>query len=186
LSFFIIPYTVTLKRWRTRSPKAHAKPCATVDIKRVPERAPPEVAKPAHYKIDQAASVAKIEDFANYDAIVVGTGTRFGRMSSQMANFLDQAGRPVGQGRVARQGRLASDRFFRRLPPSAIPFSLRTFHAAVSSPGGFLNRRCVDARRGLSCAPYRLDLRSQSVGSCELAASCLCKRSRAYPLRLSS
>ena len=36
--------------------------------------------------------MAKIEELANYDAIIVGTGTRFGRMSSQMANFLDQAG----------------------------------------------------------------------------------------------
>jgi NAD(P)H dehydrogenase (quinone) len=36
--------------------------------------------------------VAKIEDLADYDAIVIGTGTRFGRMSSQMASFLDQAG----------------------------------------------------------------------------------------------
>ena len=38
------------------------------------------------------APIAKIDDLANYDAIIVGTGTRFGRMSSQMANFLDQAG----------------------------------------------------------------------------------------------
>ena len=65
---------------------------ATVDVKRVPELVPPEVAKAAHYKLDQAAPVADINDLANYDAIVVGTGTRFGRMSSQMANFLDQAG----------------------------------------------------------------------------------------------
>jgi len=65
---------------------------ATVDIKRVPETAPLEVAKAAHFKLDQAAPVAKIEDLANYDAIVVGTGTRFGRISSQMASFLDQAG----------------------------------------------------------------------------------------------
>jgi NAD(P)H dehydrogenase (quinone) len=65
---------------------------ATVDIKRVPELVPPEVAKAAHYKLDQAAPVADINDLANYDAIIVGTGTRFGRMSSQMANFLDQAG----------------------------------------------------------------------------------------------
>lgn len=65
---------------------------ASVDIKRVPELVPPEVAKASHYKIDQAAPIAKIDDLANYDAIVVGTGTRFGRMSSQMANFLDQAG----------------------------------------------------------------------------------------------
>src|SRR6202451_1448971 len=65
---------------------------ATVDIKRVPELVPEAVAKASYYKVDQAAPVAKIDDLANYDAIVVGTGTRFGRMPSQMANFLDQAG----------------------------------------------------------------------------------------------
>ena len=65
---------------------------ATVDIKRVPELVPEETARKSYYKMDQAAPVAKIEDLVNYDAIVVGTGTRFGRMSSQMANFLDQAG----------------------------------------------------------------------------------------------
>ena len=65
---------------------------ATVDIKRVPELVPEAVAKASYYKLDQAAPIAKIEDLANYDAIVVGTGTRFGRMASQMANFLDQAG----------------------------------------------------------------------------------------------
>ena len=65
---------------------------ATVDIKRVPELVPADVAKASHYKLDQAAPVAKIEELANYDAIIVGTGTRFGRMASQMANFLDQAG----------------------------------------------------------------------------------------------
>ena len=65
---------------------------AIVDVKRVPELVPAEVAKASYYKLDQPAPVAKIEDLANYDAIVVGTGTRFGRMSSQMANFLDQAG----------------------------------------------------------------------------------------------
>ena len=53
---------------------------------------PPDVAKASYYKVDQAAPVAKIEDLANYDAIIVGTGTRFGRIASQMANFLDQAG----------------------------------------------------------------------------------------------
>src|ERR1700680_2931633 len=65
---------------------------ATVDIKRVPELVPEAVAKASHYKLDQPAPVAKIEDLANYDAVIIGTGTRFGRMSSQMANFLDQAG----------------------------------------------------------------------------------------------
>src|SRR5580698_2865701 len=65
---------------------------ATVDIKRVPELVPEAVAKASYYKLDQAAPVAKVEELANYDAIIVGTGTRFGRMASQMANFLDQAG----------------------------------------------------------------------------------------------
>ncbi len=65
---------------------------AQVDVRRVPELVPDDVAQRSHFKLDQAAPVATIAELANYDAIVVGTGTRFGRMSSQMANFLDQAG----------------------------------------------------------------------------------------------
>lgn len=65
---------------------------ASVDIKRVPELVPDDVARKARFKVDQAAPVAKIDDLAAYDAIIIGAGTRFGRLSSQMANFLDQAG----------------------------------------------------------------------------------------------
>jgi NAD(P)H dehydrogenase (quinone) len=65
---------------------------ATVDIKRVPELVPDEIAQKSHFKLNQAAPIATIDDLANYDAIIVGTGTRFGRISSQMASFLDQAG----------------------------------------------------------------------------------------------
>ena len=65
---------------------------AQVDIKRVPETVPEAVAKASHFKLDQKAPVAKVEDLADYDAVIVGTGTRFGRMSSQMASFLDPAG----------------------------------------------------------------------------------------------
>ena len=65
---------------------------ATVDIKRVPETAPTEVAKAAHFKLEQAAPVASIADLEHYDAIVIGAPTRFGRMPAQMASFLDQAG----------------------------------------------------------------------------------------------
>ena len=54
---------------------------ALVDVKRVPELVPADVAKASHYKLDQAAPVAKIDDLANYDAVIVGTGTRFGRMA---------------------------------------------------------------------------------------------------------
>lgn len=65
---------------------------ATVDIKRVPELVPQEVAEKSHYKMNQSAPIATVDELANYDAIIIGTGTRFGRMTSQMANFLDQAG----------------------------------------------------------------------------------------------
>ena len=65
---------------------------ASADIKRVPELVPEDVARKSHYKLDQPAPVATIAELADYDAIIVGTGTRFGRMASQMANFLDQAG----------------------------------------------------------------------------------------------
>lgn len=65
---------------------------AEVDIKRVPELVPEEVARKSNYKLDQAAPIANISDLENYDAIIIGVGTRFGRIASQMANFLDQAG----------------------------------------------------------------------------------------------
>ena len=65
---------------------------ATVDVKRVPETVPEAIAKAAHFKLDQAAPIATIAELETYDAIIVGTGTRFGRISSQMAAFLDQAG----------------------------------------------------------------------------------------------
>ena len=65
---------------------------ATVDVKRVPETVPEEIARSAHFKLEQAAPVATVAELANYDAIVVGCPTRFGRLPSQMAAFLDQAG----------------------------------------------------------------------------------------------
>lgn len=65
---------------------------ATVDLKRVPETVPAEIAKNAHFKLDQAAPVATVAELEHYDAIIVGAPTRFGRMPAQMASFLDQAG----------------------------------------------------------------------------------------------
>ena len=65
---------------------------AVVDIRRVPETVPDEIARAGHFKFDQTAQVATIAELELYDAIIVGTGTRFGRMSSQVAAFLDQAG----------------------------------------------------------------------------------------------
>jgi NAD(P)H dehydrogenase (quinone) len=63
-----------------------------VDIKRVPELVPDEVARKAGAKLDQAAALAKVDELPNYDAIIFGTPTRFGNMCAQMRNFLDQTG----------------------------------------------------------------------------------------------
>jgi NAD(P)H dehydrogenase (quinone) len=65
---------------------------AQVDIKRVPETVPLDIAKVSHFKLDQPAPIAKVDDLPNYDAIVVGAPTRFGRMPSQMGSFWEQAG----------------------------------------------------------------------------------------------
>ncbi|WBO21176.1 NAD(P)H:quinone oxidoreductase [Sphingomonas abietis] len=61
-------------------------------IRRVPETVPEEVAKASYFKLDQKAEIATVAELEDYDAIIIGVGTRFGRMPSQMATFLDQAG----------------------------------------------------------------------------------------------
>jgi NAD(P)H dehydrogenase (quinone) len=63
-----------------------------VDVKRVPELVPDEVAKQSGLKLNQAAPVATVDELANYDAIIFGAPTRFGMMAAQMRNFLDQTG----------------------------------------------------------------------------------------------
>jgi NAD(P)H dehydrogenase (quinone) len=65
---------------------------AQVDIKRVPETVPDDVARSSHFKLDQAAPIARVDELESYDAIILGTGTRYGRLSAQMATFLDQTG----------------------------------------------------------------------------------------------
>ena len=65
---------------------------ATVDVRRVAETVPEEVAKKSHFKLEQDAPVATVAELEQYDAIVIGSPTRYGRMASQMAAFLDQTG----------------------------------------------------------------------------------------------
>jgi NAD(P)H dehydrogenase (quinone) len=65
---------------------------AAVDVKRVPETVPDDVARNGHFKLDQPAPVATVNELPGYDAIVIGAPTRYGRMPSQMAAFLDQTG----------------------------------------------------------------------------------------------
>jgi NAD(P)H dehydrogenase (quinone) len=69
-------------------------------VKRVPELVPEEIAKSSHFKLDQAAPVATVSELPDYDAIVLGVPTRYGRMASQMSNFWDQAGSVWAQGQL--------------------------------------------------------------------------------------
>jgi NAD(P)H dehydrogenase (quinone) len=64
----------------------------SVDVKRVPELVPAEVANSSGFKLDQKAPVATVDELPNYDAIIFGAPTRFGVAASQMRNFLDQTG----------------------------------------------------------------------------------------------
>jgi NAD(P)H dehydrogenase (quinone) len=65
---------------------------ATVVIKRVAETVPDEMARKNGYKMDQSAPIATVEELPDYDAIIIGVGTRYGRMASQMTSFLDRTG----------------------------------------------------------------------------------------------
>ena len=65
---------------------------ADVVVKRVPELVPEEIARKSGYKLDQPAPIATVQELPEYDAIIFGTGTRYGNMSSQMKNFIDQTG----------------------------------------------------------------------------------------------
>lgn len=63
-----------------------------VTVKRVPETVPVEIAQSAHFKLEQSADICTVDELADYDAIILGAPTRYGRMPSQLASFLDQTG----------------------------------------------------------------------------------------------
>lgn len=65
---------------------------ADVAVKRVPETVPEEVAKAGHFKLDQKAPIATVDELKDYDAIIFGAPTRFGTVASQMRSFIDQTG----------------------------------------------------------------------------------------------
>ncbi len=65
---------------------------AEVVVKRVQETVPEDVARSAGYKLDQKAPVATVDELPDYDAIIVGAGTRFGTVAAQMRSFWDQTG----------------------------------------------------------------------------------------------
>ncbi len=65
---------------------------ADVSLKRVPEFASGDAADPDKPKPGQAAPLAIPAELADYDAIIVGSPTRFGGLAAQMKHFLDQTG----------------------------------------------------------------------------------------------
>lgn len=69
-----------------------------VVVKRVAELVPDAVLAKSGAKVNQAAPIADPQELADYDAIIVGTPTRFGNMSAQMRNFWDQTGGLWGKG----------------------------------------------------------------------------------------
>lgn len=71
---------------------------AEVTVKRVPETVPEEIARQNHFKLDQAAPIATVDELADYDAIIFGAPTRFGVAASQMRAFIDQLGKLWQQG----------------------------------------------------------------------------------------
>lgn len=77
-----------------------------VAVKRIPETMEPEAFKKAGGKVDQEAPVATPAELADYDAIIIGTPTRFGNMAGQMRTFLDQTGGLWAKGALA--GKVAS------------------------------------------------------------------------------
>jgi NAD(P)H dehydrogenase (quinone) len=129
---------------------------ADVDVKRVPELVPRKVALAAHYKLDQIAPIAQIDDLASYDAIVFGTPTRFGNMAAQMKNFIDQAGGLWAQDKLMGKWDLCSPRlqanmaakrrqFCRFTPCFCISDSLLS-GCPIRSKGNWASKTCMGLR----------------------------------------
>lgn len=104
-----------------------------VDIKRVPELVPEDVAKAGHYKLEQAAPIARPEELAEYDAIIFGTPTRFGNMAAQMKNFLDQTGGLWAQGKLV--GKIGSVFTSTATQHGGQESTLLTFHTVLLHHG---------------------------------------------------
>lgn len=76
---------------------AKSVPDAEVYLKQVPDLLPREVIE-SNSKIKEAKEkqkevpIATIPELVNYDAIIWGTPTRYGNMTAQLKNFIDQTG----------------------------------------------------------------------------------------------
>jgi NAD(P)H dehydrogenase (quinone) len=144
-------------------------------IKRVPETVPEEAARKAHFKLDQAAPIATPDELADYDAIIIGTPTRFGNMAGQMRNFLDQTGGLWMQGKlVGKVGSVFASSATQHggnetTILTTIPTLLHQGMVVVGLPYAFQGQMGVDAVKGGS--PYGATTIADGDGSRQPSAA---------------
>ena len=142
---------------------------AEVVVKRVPELVPEAVAQAAHYKTDQKAPIATVEELPEYDAIIFGTPTRYGTMTAQMKNFLDQTGGLWAQGKlIGKVGSVFTSTATQHGGQEAtilttLPVLLHHGMVVVGLPYSFAGQSGVDQIRGGS--PYGASTMSGGDGS---------------------
>ncbi|MGF9756951.1 NAD(P)H:quinone oxidoreductase [Microvirga sp. 0TCS3.31] len=142
---------------------------AEVVVKRVPELVPEAVAQAAHYKTDQKAPIATVEELPEYDAIIFGTPTRYGTMTAQMKNFLDQTGGLWAQGKlIGKVGSVFTSAATQHGGQEAtilttLPVLLHHGMVVVGLPYSFQGQMGVDQIRGGS--PYGASTTAAGDGS---------------------
>ena len=143
---------------------------AEVDVRRVPETVPAEVATASGFIPDHSHPVLDdVNELANYDGIIVGAPTRYGRMSSQMASFWDRAGGVWYQGALnGKVGGAFTSTATQHGGQEAMLFSIITnlLHFGLTIVGldyGFQGQMGVDEVKGGS--PYGATTISDGDGS---------------------
>ena len=142
---------------------------ASAVVKRVPETVPEEVARGAHFKLDQPAPIATVAELPDYDAIILAMPTRYGRMPSQMAAFLDQTGGLWASGALnGKVGAVMTSTASQHGGQETTLFSgitnlLHLGLVIVGLPYSFKGQMGVDTLRGGS--PYGATTMSDSDGS---------------------
>jgi NAD(P)H dehydrogenase (quinone) len=142
---------------------------AEVTVMRVPELVPEEVAKASHYKMDQSAPIATPADLESYDAIIVGAGTRFGTVASQMRNFWDQTGSQWFAGKlIGKVGSVFTSTATQHGGQestilSFIPTFLHHGMAVVGLPYSFQGQMGTEQVKG--CSPYGASTITEGDGS---------------------
>jgi len=140
-----------------------------VDIKRVPETMTPEATAKAHFKTDQKAPIATVNQLADYDAIIFGTPTRFGNMASQMRTFLDQTGELWMRGALV--GKVGSVFASTASQHGGQETTITSFHSTLLHHGmivvgvPYTERRLVDITQVSGGTPYGATTIANADGS---------------------